>query len=111
MRSLFAALLLLFQLQPVLGTVACLGLYPKPAHETCKMPEHGSAPTHSIAAAGPASTPSCASASVCAPAPLTVPALADLMIRVVPQHSSPSIAGTSSPTEIASAPPLPPPRV
>jgi hypothetical protein len=111
MRSLFAALLLLFQLQPMLGTAACLGLARKQAHEDCKMPEHGSAPLHSLSAAAPVSSPGCPMATVCAPAPLAVPALAGQLVRFVPLHSVPPITGTNSPTDIASAPPLPPPRV
>jgi hypothetical protein len=111
MRSLFAALLLLFQLQPMLGTAACLGLARMQAKEGCKMPQHGSAPSHSFSAAVPVSSPGCAMATVCAPAPLAVPALANQLVRAVPLRSILPIAGTNFPTDIASAPPLPPPRV
>lgn len=111
MKSLFAALLLVFQLQPALGAAACLGLALKPAQEECKMPEHGNVPSHSLSAAVPASAPNCAMAKVCAPAHLAIPSLGGPIVRVVPSYSAPTISGSNSPADFASAPPLPPPRV
>jgi hypothetical protein len=111
MRSLLAALLLLFQLQPMLGTAACLGLARKQGQEDCTMPERGRAPSHTISAAAPASSQSCAMATVCAPAPLAVPAMANQVVRAVPLRSTLPIAGNTFPADIALAPPLPPPRV
>lgn len=110
MRSLFGALLLLVQLQPVIGTVACLGLVAKPAQEECQMPEHGSRPVYSVSAAPPMSPTSCALATVCAPAPLAIPALSDQLARAIPSEPTSLISATDSPTDFSSAPPLPPPR-
>jgi hypothetical protein len=52
MKAAFAALLLLFQLQPVLGSVACLGLPARATQQDCKMPDHGQPPATSIAVSG-----------------------------------------------------------
>ncbi len=111
MRSLFAALLLVIQLQPVLGTAACLGLVWKPAQVDCKMPEHGSVPSHSLSAAVPMSSPSCAMAAGCAPAPLAVPGFANQPEKATVLHTAPAIAGLSLPLDVSSAPPFHPPRV
>jgi hypothetical protein len=111
MRSLFAALLLLFQLQPVLGTAACLGLVRQPVQEECRMPEHGRVPTHSLTQTEPLASQTCALAAVCAPTPLAVPAFAGQLVRVASLHPAPAIAGTNSPADIFSAPPFHPPKV
>lgn len=111
MRSLLAAFLLCFQLQPVLGTAFCLDLLRKPVQEDCQMPENGSLPSHSLSAAVPMASPSCSMATICAPASLAVPALIGESVRVIPLEAAPMIGDKTSPTEIASAPPLPPPRV
>ena len=111
MRSLFAAVLLVFQLQPVLGAAACLGLVRQPAQQECKMPEHGRAPAHSLTQTVPLSSEPCPMASACAPAPLAVPAFADQLVRVVSLHPTPAIMASSSPAEIFSAPPFHPPKV
>src|SRR5688572_29198345 len=110
MRSLFAALLLLFQLQPVLGAVACLGAVRTPAQQDCQMPEHGTVPSHSLSAGEPMPSPSCALATVCTPAPLSIPAFTGQLVRAVPTQSAPLTAASTSPIDIGSAPPLPPPR-
>ena len=111
MRSLFAALLLVFQLQPVLGAAACLGLVRQPAQQECKMPEHGRAPAHSVTQTVPLSSQPCPMAAVCAPTPLAVPAFAGQLVRVVSLHPAPAISGTHSPADIFSAPPFHPPKV
>ena len=111
MRSLFAALLLVLQLQPVLGAAACLGLVRQSAQKECKMPEHGRAPTHSLTQAVPLSSQPCPTAAACAPASLAVPAFAGQLVRVASPHAAPVIAGSNSPTDIFSAPPFHPPKV
>lgn len=110
MRSLFAAVLLVFQLQPVLGAAACLGLVRQPAQE-CKMPEHGRTPTHSLTQAVPLSSQPCPMASACAPASLAVPAFAGQLVRVASLHPAPTIRSDRSPADIFSARPFHPPRV
>lgn len=111
MRSLFAALLLLLQFQPVLGAATCLGLVQQSAQQECKMPEHGRVPTHSLSQTVPLSSQPCPMAAACAPAPLAVPAFAGQLVRVVAQHPVPAIADTTSPIAIFSALPFHPPRV
>jgi hypothetical protein len=111
MRSLFAAVLLVFQLQPVLGAAACLGLVRQPAQQECKMPEHGRAPTYSLTQTAPLSSQPCPMASACAPASLAVPVVAGQLMRVASPHPVPTITPSRSPADIFSAPPFHPPRV
>jgi hypothetical protein len=111
MRSLFAAVLLFFQLQPVLGAAACLGLVRQPAQQECKMPEHGRAPAQSLTQTMPVSSQTCPMATACAPAPLAVPAFAGQLVRVVSLHPVPTITPSRSPADIFSAPPFHPPRI
>jgi hypothetical protein len=111
MKSLFAALLLVFQLQPVLGAAACLGLVQQPAQQECKMPEHGSMPSNTVSGGEPMSPASCALATACTPAPLAIPALTDQVVRAVPSQAMSLISASNAPTDFNSVPPLPPPRV
>ena len=111
MKALFATLLLVLQLQPVLGTLACIGLVRLPAQQECKMPEHGTAPTTKLSDQAPVSPQSCALATVCAPAPLAVPGFAGQLESAVLLQATPRIAGTPTPVDVASAPPFHPPRV
>ena len=111
MRSLFAAVLLVFQLQPVLGAAACLGLLRQPAQQECTMPEHGRVPGHSVTQTVPSSSQPCPMAAACAPASLAVPALAGQLVRVASLHPAPAIAGSNTPADIFSAPPFHPPKV
>jgi hypothetical protein len=110
MRSGVAVLLLLFQLQPVLGAVACLGLVQRPTEAHCEMPEHGAAPPQSFSESIPVSPESCAVASFCAPAPLAIPGFADLSETTLTLHTISSIAGPSGPLLGYSAPPFHPPK-
>jgi hypothetical protein len=110
MRSLFAALLLLFQLQPVLGAAACLGLVQQPAQADCEMPEHGTAPSQHYSESVPVPSQSCAIASFCAPAPLAIPGFSGLLETAVVLHAVPSISGPSRPLQGYSAPPFHPPK-
>jgi hypothetical protein len=110
MRSLFAALLLLFQLQPVLGAAACLGLVQQPAQTECEMPEHGTVPAQHYSESVPVPAQSCAIASFCAPAPLAIPGFSSLLETTVVLHAIPSITRSSQPLHGYSAPPFHPPR-
>jgi hypothetical protein len=109
MKAMLAVLLLLFQLQPVLGTVACLGLPGRAAQQECKMPEHGRAPTASIAAAGMAAQ-SCELATICTPAPLAIPEFSASLETVVPPLETAGPVTATLPIGIAPAPPFHPPR-
>jgi hypothetical protein len=110
MRSLFAALLLLFQLQPVLGAAACLGLVQPPTQTGCEMPEHGTVPFQHYSESEPVPSQSCAVASFCAPAPLAIPGFSGLLETAVVLHAEPSISGPSRPLHGYSAPPFHPPK-
>lgn len=109
MKSLAAAILLLFQLQPVLGTVVCLGFVEKPAEE-CTMPEPESMPAENASAPMQMPPPNCALVAVCAPAPLAIPAFAAQLVQTVLFLATPAITAGHLPTDFSSAPPLPPPR-
>ena len=111
MKALFATLLLVLQLQPVLGTLACMGLVRLPAQQECKMPEHGRVPTTNLSEQAPVSSQTCAAAAVCAPAPLAVPGFAGHLESAVLLQTTPRIAGSPTPVDVASAPPFHPPRV
>ena len=109
MKAVFAALLLLFQLQPVLGTVACLGLSDRPAKQECKMPEHGQPQMRSIAASG-ATVQSCGLATICTPAPPAVPGLSNDFETAVPLYQGVATLAATTPLGIPPAPPFHPPR-
>jgi len=111
MRSAFAALLLLLQLQPVLGTAVCLGLMQQPNQAQCEMPEHGAVPSQSLSESAPIPIPNCALASVCVPAPLALPDFANPPGKATVLGTAPAIAGLDLPLDVSSAPPFPPPRV
>lgn len=109
MKAVFAALLLLFQLQPVLGTVACLGLSDRPAQQECRMPDHGKAPTASITVSG-AGAQSCQVAAICTPAPPAIPALSKRFDIAVPLYEGAATLAATLPLGIPPAPPFHPPR-
>ena len=109
MKAVLTVLLLLFQLQPVLGTVACLGLPERASQQECKMPEHGRAPAASIAAAGMAAQ-SCELATICTPAPLAIPGFSANLETVVPLLEAPGPLAATLPFGIPPAPPFHPPR-
>jgi hypothetical protein len=109
MKVVLAAFLLLFQLQPVLGTVACLGLSERTAQPECRMPEHGQSPARAFGASDVA-TQSCELATICAPAPLAVPGFsASLESHVLLLEAAGPLAATL-PLGISPAPPFHPPR-
>src|SRR6266536_5374432 len=105
MKALFATLLLVLQLQPVLGTLACMGLVRLPAQQECKMAEHGTAPTN-LSEQAPVSPHNCATAAVCAPAPLAVPGFPGQLESAVLLQTTPRIAGAPVPVDLASVPPF-----
>lgn len=110
MKLVVAFLLLLFQLQPVLGSVACLGLSEGGSGRECAMPEHGRSTTPAVSAAAPA-TQSCQLAVICAPSPPAVPGASSRFDTSVPLHGNVATLGTSLPLGISPVPPFHPPRV
>jgi hypothetical protein len=106
MKAVLAALLLLFRLQPVLGSVACLSASDRPAGQECKMPEHGQAPTPTatIASSG-AAAQNCERAPVCTPAPPAIPGLSVTLETSVPPFEA---AGPLAATRLLGLPPAPP---
>jgi hypothetical protein len=108
MKAALAALLLLFQLQPVLGTVACLGLSDRSAQQECEMPEHGKVSTH-ITVSG-AIPQNCQLAVICAPAPPAIPAVSRRFDVAVPLYEGATTLAATLPLGISPAPPFHPPR-
>lgn len=109
MKAVFAALLLLFQLQPVLGSVACLALPARAAQQDCKMPEHGQPRTTSIAVSG-AAAQSCSLATICTPAPLAIPELSNQLETAVPARDGATALAATLPYGTSPARPFHPPR-
>jgi hypothetical protein len=110
MRSLFAALLLLFQLQPVLGAVACLGLVQRPDQANCEMAEHGTLPWQHFSESVPVPPQNCAIASFCSPVPLAIPGFSDLLETTIVWTASLPITGPGQHLDFYSAPPFHPPK-
>ena len=108
MKAVLAVLLLLFQLQPVFGSVACLGLS-ETAAQDCSMPEHGQAATAIVAAAAGAAQ-GCELASICTPAPLAVPGFSGSLETAVPLLGTTGPLAATLPLGIPPAPPFHPPR-
>jgi hypothetical protein len=109
MKAVLAALLLLFQLQPVFGTAICLGFSEPASAPECAMPEHGAMPDSSVAQTeSPA--PNCALASVCAPSPLTIVSLPENLESTVALYSKPPVMAATTLFGLSSAPPFHPPR-
>src|SRR6266404_6762542 len=107
MMAVFAAFLLLFQLQPLVGTVACLRLSDRPAKQECKMPEHGSAATTSITVSGAPAQP-CEVAVICTPARPAIPTLSNRFDIAVPLYEGSAILAATLPLGIPPAPPFRP---
>ena len=109
MMAVFAAFLLLFQFQPLVGTVACLRLSDRPAKQECKMPEHGKALTTSVTISGvPAQH--CQVAVICTPARPAIPTLSKRFDIAVPLYEGAAILEATLPLGIPPAPPFRPPR-
>jgi hypothetical protein len=109
MKVVLAAFLLLFQLQPVLGTVACLGLSKPAAQPECRMPERGQAPATAFTASD-VTTQSCQLATICTPAPLAVPGFFASLETAVPLLEAAGPLAATLPLGISPAPPFHPPR-
>jgi hypothetical protein len=110
MKSVLAALVLLLQLHPLFGTVACLGLSKQGPQQECQMPEHGAVP-HSTVAQPNSSASNCALASVCAPTPLAIKGLADGVQSIIALSTESRSMAAPALLGISSAPPFHPPRV
>lgn len=110
MKSVFAALLLVFQLQPLLGTAACLGFSAQAAQQGCEMPEHGVTPHSTVAQTG-SPAQSCELASMCASSPLAIPGLNGTGESLVPLHEGAAIPRALTQIGVSSAPPFHPPKV
>lgn len=109
MKSIFAALLLLFQLQPLLGTAVCLGFSDRDAKPECEMPDHGAVP-HSTVDQAESTVPNCTLASVCALSPLAVVSLPENLESVIALHSEPLGIAATALFGVSPAPPFHPPR-
>lgn len=110
MKAVFAALLLLFQLQPVFGTMVCLGVSNRVAQEECRMPAHGQAPTATLVPSG-AAAQSCELATMCTPSALAIPGLSASLETAVPLLEAAGALAATLPLGISPAPPFHPPRV
>jgi len=110
MKAAFAVLLLLFQLQPLLGTVACLDLSNRAAQEECRMPDHGLVPERSVSASPGPLTQTCALQTVCAPSPLCIPTPASGLVTVIAPHDGAVLTAATPLLGIPPAPPFHPPR-
>jgi hypothetical protein len=109
MKVVLAAVLLLLQLQPVLGTVACLELSKPATQQDCRMPEHGQSSTPAFTAFDVA-TSSCELATICTPAPLAVPGFSASLETAVPLFEAAGPLAATLPLGISPAPPFHPPR-
>lgn len=109
MKSVLAALLLFFQLQPALGAVACLGLTERAGQQECRMPEQGRAPAAPTAASH-APTQPCELATICTPAPLAIPGLSSSLEIAVRLDEGLGALAATLPFGISQAPPFHPPR-
>ncbi len=108
MKILAASLLLLFQLQPVLGSAVCLLSSDRPSNEECEMPDQHIAQGSLLESGAP--TQGCALASACAASALAVPGLAEGQESIIPLHSAAATPAAATLNGIASAPPFHPPR-
>jgi hypothetical protein len=109
MKAMLAALVLLFQLQPLVGTVACVARSDEAAQHECKMPAHGHALTTQVTSSG-AAAQSCALASICTPARPAVPGLASRWETTVPLLAFTGRLDHTVLVGIPASPPFHPPR-
>jgi hypothetical protein len=108
MKPLFAALVLLLQLQPLLGTAVCLSSE-RAARPECEMPDHVAVPHRTVTPSEPPA-PNCALASICAPSPLAIVSLPERVESLIAVQSEPPITAAHNLFGISSAPPFHPPR-
>lgn len=109
MKTLIATLLLLFQLQPLVGSAACLLSSDRPSKQECEMPEQGTDEHGSVLPSG-TPNPGCAFAFACARTALAVPSLPDGQESTIPLHSLAAIPPAVALAGVVSAPPFHPPR-
>jgi len=110
MKLFIATLLLLFQLQPLVGSAACLLSSDRPSQSECEMPEQRTAAPASVLQSGFAGQ-GCALALACAPSTtLGVPSLSVRKISIVPLHSAAASSAAVTLTSVASLPPFHPPK-
>lgn len=109
MKSVLAALLLLVQFQPVLGTVICVAGSERAPQQECGMSDAQQTTASQVAPAGAASH-GCALAIICMPALLAIPGASDHLGAAVPVYSALVNLGATSPRDISPATPFRPPR-
>jgi hypothetical protein len=109
MKVMLASLLLLFQLQPLLGTVACLGLPARATRQECKMAEHGQQQTTGISTSD-ATAQHRQLATVCTPARPAIPGLSNQLETAVPLYEGEATLAATLPFGTSPAPPFRPPR-
>ena len=109
MKPLLATLLLLFQLQPLAGSVACLFAPDRADKQECEMPEQPAAPAASVLESASAGQ-GCGLALVCARSALAVPSFSEGQESVAPLHSAGVPRCVVTLTGVVSSPPFHPPR-
>jgi hypothetical protein len=109
MKTLVATLLLLFQLQPLLGSAACLFSSDRPSQQECEMPAQPK-PAHDSVLPSGSLNQGCALAFVCARTPLAIPSLSDAPESMLPLPSAAATPVAVALTDVVSAPPFHPPR-
>lgn len=109
MYGLLAVVLLLFQLQPLVGSAACALFPDRPAEQACDMPEQRPAAPASALQSGSAGQ-GCALAFVCARSAIAAPSFTagEQCTTSAALAAAPSAAPTLS--GVVSAPPFHPPR-
>jgi hypothetical protein len=109
MKLLVAGVLLVFQMQALVGAVACLLSFEQADKQECEMPEQRAAPAASVLESASAGQ-GCALGFVCARSALAVPSFSEGQESVVPLHSAAAPLSAVILTGVASSPPFHPPR-
>lgn len=109
MKTALATLLLLFQLQPLVGSAACARFSDRPSEATCEMPEQRPATPASELQSGAAGE-GCALGFVCARTTIAAPSFTGGEESTTPFHLAAASSPAGTLTSIASAPPFHPPK-
>jgi hypothetical protein len=109
MKTTLAALLLLFQLQPLVGSAACALFSDRPGEESCEMPEQRPVTPATELQSGAASQ-GCALGFVCARTTIAAPSFTGGEESTTPLHLAAASSPVGTLTGIASAPPFHPPK-
>ena len=109
MKPVVTTLLLLFQLQPLAGSVACLFSPERAGKQECEMPEQRAAPAASVLESASASQ-GCALALACARSAPAVPSFSQGQESVVQLHSAAALLSAVTLTGVSTSPPFHPPR-